>query len=89
MQEITGNPLFKGQWFYNEEDIAQKIRKIRNLSQQTNEGIFKIHTFIEYGRTKAIVQNDIIALNAYSHKYIELIIFMFQDVINSVSIHIT
>ena len=67
--------------------MASKIRKINSHNQQINEGIFKIHTFIEYDKPKAIIQNDIIILNAYAYKYIEIIAFMFQNVINSISIH--
>ena len=44
---------------------------------KTNDLVFKIYTYMDFDSDKYIEQNDIIVLNAYSHKYVEMIIFMF------------
>jgi len=77
MREVTENPLFKCSWLYDEHEIAQKVRDIQNNGQQMNEGIHKIHTFIEFESERRIEQNDLIILNVYAFKSIEIIVYMF------------
>ena len=89
MREATQNPALHCSWFYNDADIIDKIQKINAEAQQTREGVHKVHTYIEYGSSKMIEQNDIIVLNAYAYKYVEILIYMMQKVLNCICIHVT
>ena len=62
---------------YDDNDILCKVGKINAFAQQTRECVFKVHSYIDYSNSKSIEQNDIIVLNAYAYKYIEVIIYMF------------
>ena len=53
------------------------------------ETVNKIHSYIEYETEKIFDQNDIIVLNVYNIKYIEMIVFMFQNFIDNITIHLT
>ena len=57
------------------------------MVQGNNEMIFKIYTYVDFDSNVFIEQNDLIVLNVYSHKYIEIIVYMIQEVGDKVSIH--
>ena len=52
-----------------------------------NEAVYKIHSFIDFQSGKFFEQNDLIVLNVYEYKNIELLVYMFQEVINDINIH--
>ena len=49
----------------------------------------KIHSFIEYESEKILDQNDLIILNIYNVKYLEMIVYTFQNVIDDITIHLS
>ncbi len=49
----------------------------------------RIYFFIDFNSNVSLEQNDLFILNVYSVPYIELIIYMFQDVLDDVCIHLT
>ena len=49
----------------------------------------KVHSYIEFDSDKRLEQNNIVILNVYTWKYIELVVYMFQDHIPNITFHIT
>ena len=42
---------------------------------KNNDIIYKVHSFIMFEKNKIIDQNDLIVLNFYNFKYLELVIY--------------
>ena len=76
-------------WMYRDQDIDFKINLLLNMVKTNDEIIFKIYTYVDFESNVFIEKNDLIVLNVYSHKYIEIIVYMIQEVGDKVSIHCT
>ncbi len=51
--------------------------------------VHKVHSFIDYGGEFHFEMNDLIILNVYHIKYIEMVAYMFQRVLGDITIHMT
>ena len=49
--------------------------------------VYRIHTYLKFDSEQYLEQNDLIIQNVYTVKYIEAILYMFQNVTDKISIH--
>ena len=59
---------------FNDKDILERMNQIQNYA---NEIVHKVHSFIEYGGETTYETNDLIILNVYQTKYVEMVVYKF------------